>query len=112
MLYGDMVICETISCGKRCQTHRKLSLGLTSQRLNLLRRGLMHILILLLLPGHGLENPSATRFEEKAGGRIRKHIRNCHGNSLDRVHTDADVPAACAFAEHHLPYLGIYENLF
>ena len=72
----------------------------------------MHIPLLFLLSGHGLEYPVATGFEEKAGGCIWKHIRNSHSDTLDRVHTDADVPAASAFAEHHLPYLGIYDNLF
>ena len=72
----------------------------------------MHILLLFLLSGHGMEYPVATGFEEKAGGCIWKHIRNSHSDSLDRVYTDADVPAACAFAEHHLPYLGICDNLF
>ena len=72
----------------------------------------MYIPLLLLLLGHGLEDPLATGLEEQLGSCIRKHGRNRHRDTLDRVHTDADVPAACAFAEHHLPYLGIYENLF
>ena len=72
----------------------------------------MYIPLLLLLLGHGLEDPLATGIEEQLGRSIRKHCRNRHRDTLDRVHTDADVPAACAFAEHHLPYLGIYENLF
>ena len=71
----------------------------------------MYISLLLLLFSHGLEDPLATGLEEKAGGCIWKHIRNSHRNSLDRVHADADVPAACAFAEHHFTYLGILQNL-
>ena len=72
----------------------------------------MDILIFLLLLGDGLKDPPPTRLEEEAGCRIWKHIWNGHSDSFDRVHADADVPAACAFAEHHLPYLGICNNLF
>ena len=72
----------------------------------------MYISLLFLLLGHGLEDPVTTGLKEKAGGGIRQHGRNGHRNSLGRVHTYADVPAAHAFPEHHLPYLGIYYNLF
>ena len=112
MLDGHTAVCETITRCQFCKTSRKFCLGLEAQRFDLLRRGRMDILISLLLPCHGLEDPPAAGLEEKAGSRIWQHIWNRHRDSLDRMHTDADVPAASAFAEHHLPYLGICNNLF
>ena len=72
----------------------------------------MNIPGLLLLLGNGLDYPVATRLEEKPGSSIRQHVRNGHGDTLDWVHTYADVPAAHAFSEHHLPYLRVYNYLF
>ena len=112
MLDGDTVICETVSGRQHRKTPREFCLCLSAERFYLLRGGDMNISLLFLLLGHGLEDPVTTGLEENAGGGIRQHGRNGHRNSLDRVHTYADVPAAHAFPEHHLPYLGVYNYLF
>ena len=108
---GHPVICKSISGCQFRQTSGQLCLRLTAHSLDLGWRRHLHILIFLLLPGHCLQNPSATRLKEKLCSSIGHNVRHRHAHALDRMYTYADAPAPQTFAEHHLPYLGIHQNL-
>ena len=111
MLYGHLIIYESIAGGQLGKARRQLGLGLPAQGLDLARSRRPHVLQALLLTRHSLQDPPATSLKKQPCSSVRHDIRHRHAHSLDRVHAYADAPAPETFPERHLPYFGVHKYL-
>ena len=111
MLYGHLIIYESISGGEPGKARRQFGLGLPAQGLDLAGSRRPHILHALLLTRHSLQDPLAASLEKQPCSRVGHDIRHRHAHSLDRVHAYADAPAPETLPEHDLPNFRIHQYL-
>lgn len=111
VLYGNAVVCESITDGQSGKSRREFGLRLPAKSLNLCFGRNMDILEAFLLSCHRRDDPVASGLEKEHACGIWDNVRHCHCDTFDRMYPDAHTAACGAFAERHLPDLRVNEFL-
>lgn len=107
MLDSHAVICKTITHGELRKAWGKFGFRLPAQGLDLICRRDMDILVFLLLSRHRIQDPIPAHLIKGTGSCIRYDVRECHRDTLGRMHLYAYAPAPDAPVEKHIPNLWI-----
>ena len=112
VLYGNAVVCESITDGQSGKSRREFGLRLPAKSLNLCFGRDMDILEAFLLSCHRRDDPVASGLEKEHACGIWHDIRHRDADSLDRMYLYAHAAASGALPERHLPDFGVNECLF